>query len=54
MNLDRTVIERDTLSLLDAVAIIGGFSSLVSSVFAGLIRWLSTSDIKSDLGSRLF
>ena len=54
MNLDLTEIERETYSLLDAASAIGGLFGLVTSLLAALVPWFATSDVSSDLGSRLY
>ena len=48
------MIERSTNTVFDALASIGGFSGLVSSVFATLVLYLSTSSVQSDLRQSLF
>ena len=45
MNLDMIELERETSTLLDSFASIGGFYGLATSLLASLVPWLSTSDV---------
>ena len=54
MNLDQKKIERHTFTITDALAVIGGFFGLCTSVFSTLVVILATTDVQSDLRESLF